>query len=164
MIRIEIIAVGKEKIYSVGNLVVTKKKDVYQVIKFHGSDTHISRHASGETHFKSREGKFIQKIRKGVPIKDFKGIEFLGTTGFGLDSLPELFSEYKMKRCNGVFAFDMREYKNGAFNMSIAILTEDGLPKLYESYRKLEKRQIYLFTDCHPMIAIIICDAKKVLK
>ena len=69
-----------------------------------------------------------------------------------------------MKRCNGVFAFDMREYKNGAFNMSIAILTEEGLPKLYESWKKLEKHQIYLFTDCRPMIAITICDAKKELK
>ncbi len=104
---------------------------------------------------------FFQEIRSGVHIKDFKGIEFLSTNAFGLDSLPELYTEYKMKKCDGVFAVDMRKYKNTFFNMSIAILTEEGLPKIYNHWKKMKKRQIYLFTDCHPMIAITICDAKQ---
>ena len=123
---------------------------------------HLSRHASGNTHWKAEQSNSFQKLRNGVPINDFKGIEFLGTLAFGLNSLPELYTEYKMKRRNGVFAIDMREYKDAAFNMSLAILTKEGLPQLYESWKSMKKRQIYLFTKCNPMIAISVCDAKKV--
>lgn len=104
--------------------------------------------------------KFFTKIRDGSPIEDFKGIEFLGTQGFGLESLPQLYKEYRMKKCNGIFAIDMRDYDKAAFNMSIAILTEEGLPRLYESWKNLRKRQIFIFTDSHPMIAIMVADAK----
>ena len=67
-----------------------------------------------------------------------------------------------MKKCNGIFAIDMREYKDAAFNMSVAIFTEEGLISLFNSWKKLKKRQIYLFTDSHPMIAIMVADAKGV--
>lgn len=160
MKRIEIVAIGKDKIYSVGYVTISKDGDVYQIHKAFGSDMHTSRHASGSMHWKSRTVNLYQEIRKGVPIKDFKGIEFLGSTGFGLNSLPELYTESKMKKCNGIFAVDMREYKDAAFNMSVAILTKEGLPRLFDSWQKMKKRQIYLFTDSHPMIAITVADAK----
>ncbi len=147
-------------LYSVGYVTISKNGDVYYIYKWGRSDMHLSRHASGEGHWKSERYDFHQEIRKGAPIRDFKGIEFLGTTGFGLDSLPELYTEYKMKKCDGIFAVDMRNFKDAAFNMSIAILTKEGLSNLYDSWQKLKKRQIYLFTDCHPMIAIKIADAK----
>jgi len=158
--RIEIIAIGEDKIYSVGAISVSKKGDVYIIHKTAGTDFHTSRHADGKTHWKSKQQNFFQKLREGVPIKDFRGIEFLGTHSFGLDSLPQIFKEYKMKKNNGVFAIDMREYKQAAFNMTIAILTEEGLSSLYNNWKNLKKRQIYIFTDCHPMIAITIADVK----
>jgi len=161
MIRIEIVTIGADKIYSVGYIQVSKKGEVYYFNKVCSSDMHISRHCSGQTHMKSRQTGYFQKIREGISIHNFAGIEFLGTRAFGLNSLPELFSEYKMKKHNGLFAIDLREYKNSAFNMSIAIMTEEGLPQLYESWKKFKKRQIYLYTDCHPMIAITIADAKQ---
>lgn len=154
-------AIGRDKIYSVGYIQVSKRGDVYYFDKVCSSDMHISRHCSGHTHRKSRQTGFFQKIREGISINNFNGIEYLGTSAFGLNSLPELFSEYKMKKHNGMFAIDLREYKNSAFNMSVAILTEEGLPQLYESWKKFNKRQIYLYTDCHPMIAIIIADVKQ---
>jgi len=160
MIRIEIIAIGKEKIYSVGAVEVSQKGDVYVIHKMKGIGLHTSRHSNGKTHWKSKNNKVFIKIREGTPIKDFKGIEFLGTHAFGLESLPQLYKEYRMKKCNGIFAIDMREYSKAAFNMSIAILTEEGLPRLYESWKNLKKRQIYIFTDCYPMVAITIADAK----
>jgi len=160
MKRIEIIAIAKEKIYSVGYVTISKDGDVYLIHKAAGSDIHTSRHASGKMHWKSPSNSFFQEIRKGVPIEDFKGIEFLGTWAFGLDSLPELFTKSKMKKCNGIFAIDMREYKDAAFNMSVTIFTEEGLISLFNSSKNLKKRQIYLFTDSHPMIAIMVADAK----
>jgi len=160
MVRIEILAIGKDKVYSAGYVQVSKG-GVYYFPKVKSSDMHISRHCSGHVHWKSRQTEFFQKIRKGISIDNFHGIEFLGTTAFGLDSLSELFSEYKMKKNNGVFAVDLRDYKDSAFNMSIAILTKEGLHQLYKSWEKLKKRQIYLYTDCHPMIAITIADAKQ---
>lgn len=146
--------------YSVGYVTVSKRGDVYHIHKIGGYDMHTSRHASGEFHWKSKKNNFLQKIRKGIPIKDFRGIEFLGTLGFGLDSLPELYSEYKMKKCNGIFTVDMREYKDAAFNMSIAILTEEGLPKLYSMWKESNKKQIYLFMNSTPMVAITVADVR----
>jgi len=67
-------------------------------------------------------------IENGKPIKDFKGIEFLGIIGFGLESLPKLFKEYKIKKCSGIFSIDMGKYRNVRFNMSVAIFTEQYLP------------------------------------
>jgi len=156
MARIEIIAIGRDKIYSVGAIIVTKKGDIYIADKFTGSDLHLSRHSDGKTHWKSRREDILIPIREGSPIKDFKGIEFLETHAFGLDSLPELYKEYRMRKCEGVFAVDMRGYEGSAFNMSIAILTEEGLPKLYESWKDFKKRQIYIYTEGHPMIAITV--------
>lgn len=161
MIRIEIVAIGEDKIYSAGYIQVSKKGEVSYFYKVCSSDMHISRHCSGQTHVKSRQIGYFQKIREEISIDNFNGIEFLGTIAFGLNSLPELFSEYKMKKHNGMFAIDLREYKNSAFNMSVAILTEEGLPILYGSWIKFKKRQIYLYADCHPMIALTIADVKQ---
>jgi hypothetical protein len=162
MTRIEIIAIDKDKIYSVGYVTISKDGGVFLILKAGGSDMHISRHASGSLHWKSETCNFKQEIRKGVPIEAFEGIEFIGGSAFGLNSLPELFTEYKLKKCNGIFAIDMREYKDAAFNMSLAILTKEGLPILYDSWQKMKKRQIYLFTDSHPMIAITVAYAKSI--
>jgi hypothetical protein len=126
--RIEVIAIGNDAMYSVGTIVVSPEGDVYQNFNRKNSDFHTSRHASGATHWKSKKERIFQKIRNGKPIKDFKGIESLTSQGFGLESLPRLFEEYKMEKCNGVFAIDMREYADQSFNLHMWILTAEGFP------------------------------------
>jgi hypothetical protein len=154
--RIEIIAIGNEKVYSVGAIEVSAEGDVYVFNRIEDSGFHLSRHASGETHWISTKPKLFQRIRKGQPIAEFKGIEVLGTTGFGLDSLPELYKEYKIKEYDGIFFIDMRQYKDKAFNMAISILTEEGLSTIVSSSKLLKDRQICIFPECYPMIAITI--------
>jgi hypothetical protein len=100
------------------------------------------------------------KSRKRQPIKGFKGIDFLPTVGFGLDSLPELYKEYELKKNDGLFCIDMRQYKDAAFNLSVSILTEEGLHSLLSGTKLFANRQISIFPECHPMIAIIIGTAK----
>ena len=158
--RIEIIAIGNEKVYSVGAIVVSAKGDVYLSHKIKDSDFHLSRHASGETHWKSNKIKLCQHIRKGQPIKEFKGFEFLQLYAFILDALPELYKEYNMKVCDGVFCIDRRAFSKGAFNIQVGILTKEGLPSLLTSSERLSKRQVYIFPNCHPMIAITVGDAQ----
>ena len=152
--RIEVVAMGSEAMYSVGALILSLDGDIYYATKLRGDDFHLSRHSSGATHWKSNKMKVFQKIRNGKPIEDFEGIEFLLTTGFGLESLPRLFDEYKMKKSNGVFAIDMREYMGQPFNLSLAILTPEAFPSLLTGTELLGKRQIYVYPDCHPMLAI----------
>jgi hypothetical protein len=152
--KIEVIAIGEDRMYSVGTVVVSPNGDVYQISRIRGDDFHTSRHASGVTHWKSVKNRVFQKIRQGKPVKDFRGIEVLTTYGFGLGSLPILFTEYKMGKSNGIFAVDMREYAGEFFNLSVAILTEEGFPWLLSGSQVLGKRQIYVYPDCHPMIAI----------
>jgi hypothetical protein len=152
--RIEVIAIGKDAMYSAGAIVVSSNGDVYQISKIKGDDFHMSRHASGERHWKSNKRRIFQKMGSGAPIRKFKGIENLGTTGFGLESLPKLFNEYTMGNCNGVFAIDMREYADQPFNLSVWILTAEGFPSLLTLSGLLGKRQMYVYPDCHPMLAM----------
>jgi hypothetical protein len=158
--RIEIIAIGNENVYSVGAVVVSEKGDVYVINRIKDSGFHLSRHADGETHWKSTEPKLYQKIRKGKPITEFKGIEFLGIHSFGLDSLPKLYKEYKMKDYDGVFCIDMRQFKDKHFNMAVSMLTEEGLSSIISSSKLLKDRQISIFPECNPMIAITIGNAR----
>lgn len=159
--RIEIIALGNEKVYSVGAIVVKAKGDIYLIHRNKESDFHLSRHASGKTHWKSVKSKIFEKIGEGTPIKEFKGIESLGVSGFGIDSLPEIYTEYVVKRYDGVFCIDMRRYKDLAFNMQVYMLTEEGLPTLLTCSSLLENRQICIFPECNPMISIIVGSAKE---
>ena len=146
--------------YSVGAIVVSAEGDVYLIDRIKDNDFHLSRHASGKTHWKSTKRKIFQKIREGQPIKEFKGIEFLQLVGFGLDSLPELYKEYEMEKYDGVFCIDMRQFKDKAFNMAISMLTEEGLPSIVSASKLLKDRQICIFPECRPMIAITVGNAR----
>ena len=56
----------------------------------------------------------------------------------------------------GYSGIDMRQYKDAAFNMSISMLTEEGLPSLLVGTKSLDNRQISIFPECNPMIAIAV--------
>ena len=161
MIRIKLIAMSEEKLFSIGEVCISKKGDVYVVPKT-GSDDgfHTSRHAEGKLHWKSKTmGKI--SIREAKPIKDFKGIEFLNTIALNLDVLSTRFKEIEFKKCNGIFVFNACEYKDTVFNMTVAMLTEEGIPSLYTCVKNCKKRQIYIYTESNPMIGIIIFDGKQ---
>ena len=146
--------------YYVGEIVVSEEGDVYLNYRIKDSgDFHLSRHASGITHWKSRRKILCQHIRKGQPIKEFKEFEDW-LQYFSLDALPELYKEYKMKVCDGIFCVDRRAYSKGAFNMRVGISTKESLSSLLKRSELLSKRQIYVFPDSHPMIAITIGDAQ----
>jgi hypothetical protein len=158
--RIEIIAVGRDRLYSVGSVVVSQNGDVYLISRIKHVDSHLSRHASGEVHLKSAKINIDAKLGKRKPVNEFKGLEFLQTVGFGIDSLPSLYEEYKIKKCNGLFAIDMKEYEHAHLNMQFFILTMDALPSLLGK-SPLRKKQFYIFPDSSPMVGIIVGDFKK---
>lgn len=153
---IELIGVISDKIYSLGYIKISKKGDIYHIYKIQNSDFHLSRHSDGKIFWTSKQLKFSHKIRDGKPIKEFKGIEIIGTNGFNTESLPELYTEYKMRKCNGIFAVDLREYKENTLNLALCILTKEGMNELYTIWEKENKKQVYLYTNSNPMIAIII--------
>lgn len=161
-IKIEIVAITEKAMYSIGTIVVSSKGDVYHISKFKNKGFHVSRHSSGKIHWKMN-GKNFLEIENGKPITDFKGIEFLGWNIYGsLESFPSVSNEYKMKECNCIFSFDFREYQNARFYLSVAILTEQYLPKLLTASRFLKKRQVSIWADCHPMIAMIVGEDKNI--
>jgi len=87
MKKIEIIAIGDNKIYSVGYIKIYKEGDIYHIHKIAGSDIHTSRHKDGTYHWKSRTNNLCNNLGKRRPIKDFQGLEFLGVNAFGINSL-----------------------------------------------------------------------------
>jgi hypothetical protein len=161
VIRIELIAMLENKLYSIGEVCISKMEDVYFIPKTGSNDGfHISRHFDGKLHWKSHTmGKM--SIRQAESIKDFKGIEFLGTTYLNLDVLSTRFNESKLKKCNGIFIFNANEYKDSMFNMTVAMLTEEGIQSLYTCVKNWKKGQIYIYTESNPIIGIIIYDAKQ---
>ncbi|MBI2576422.1 hypothetical protein HYV84_04350 [Candidatus Woesearchaeota archaeon] len=160
MPEIEIIAIGLTKIYSVGKIGIKSDGSVYHAFKLKNLEgIHTSRHRDGTLHWKSKQLKI--PLRKGADIRDFSGLEFIGTQAFGLNSLPELYNEYKIKRMDGVFAIDMHNYKEGCFNLTIAIFTDEGVLQLFDSDKFAQKKKIYLYTDCYPRIALIAMEVKK---
>ena len=155
-IRIEVIVIGKEKkLFGVAAVSVSKKGDIYLAYKCKDIPSlHVSRHSSGERHYKSK--LLAEQIPLGIvpPISEFKGLESLGGQAFGIDSLLELYTEYELKKCDGIFTIDMRHYEGKKFNLQTFILTKEGLTDLY-NHSLLTDRQIYLFVDSNPMIAIV---------
>ena len=149
--RIEIIGVGDSAVFSIGGIVVQPKGDVIVFNKSHPG--HRTRHASGVFHFKRGNGE-TKPIRQGPPLKNFKGLEFLGTHIYSVENLPRLYTEYKMKKCDGIFAIDLRAYKEASLNMVFAILSREGLSELAELWKPLGKKQLYIYESSHPMIAI----------
>lgn len=149
-----------KKIYSAGKIHITPKGDVYHIFKHKGDKGfHASRHTDGKLHWKSRTTK--RHIRNLKSINDFSGFEVITTQGFDLESLPNIFDEYKIKKSDGIFAIDMRSYEKGRFNLSVAIFTDEGIPTLLNSFPFGHKKQIYLYTNCNPKIALIALEIKK---
>lgn len=158
MVRIEIVAYREGKVYSVGVIEVRKKGDVYHIPKILNDDFHTSRHADGTFHWKSKKSNFIHDLGKRIPIKNLKGVEFLGIQTFSTEGLSKIYNEYRFRKCDGIFVIDMKDYANGKLNMSIALLTKEGLPKLYDYWKEHNKRQICIFTSCNPMVAILMIE------
>lgn len=156
--RIEIIALDGKKFFSIGAVEVTSKGEFYVFLKTTPIITKISRHVSGVTHGEnSVQGRY--SLGKGVPLSEFKGRESLVTMAFGLGSLEEIYTEYKLKKANGIFCIDMRSYVGSAFNLTVSLATEDGLPFALDTVVPVHKRQLYVYADSHPMVCLYAFDA-----
>lgn len=152
---IEIIGVGRNAVYSIGKINLTKQGDVYLINKIGNIGLHLSRHKDGEIHLRTKDEQIYREEQKRIHIKDFDGIENLGSWAFGIDSLPELYTEYKPKKSNAVVAIDMRSFERLAFNLGIAILTEKGLPQFIKMWKDFKNRQVYISANSIPMVGIV---------
>jgi len=152
--NIEIIGVGSDAVYSIGKIQLTKQGDVYLIHKIKDTGLHLSRHKDGECHVRVK-GKELFKIEKRISIDHLDEYEFLQTWAFGIDSLPELYAEYKLNKCNAVVAINMRHFKGEAFNLGIALLTEKGIPRLMNMWKDFKNRQVYICASSIPMVGIV---------
>jgi len=152
---IEIIAVGRDRVYSVGRIHITKSHDIYLISKIKDSGLHLSRHRDGRCHVRMKGKELSNDFEKRVSIGDFDGFEFLQTWAFGIDSLPELYGQYRPNRCNAVVAINMRHFEKSAFNLGVALLTEKGLPQLMNMWKGFDNRQVYICANPNPMVGIV---------
>ena len=107
----EIIAVGRDRVYSVGRIHITKNRDIYLISKIKDAGLHFSRHRDGRCHVRMKGKELSNDFETRVPISDLDGFEFLQTWAFGIDSLPELYAQYRPNRCNAVVAINMRHFE-----------------------------------------------------
>lgn len=156
--RIEIIGIWDDKIYSIGKISINKKGDVYIIYKYTGHNFHASRHVSGEFHWKFSQPDLCQHIWHSTSIDKFKGIEQIGSLAYGpinSASLSRYHHEYKIKKQDQVCEINLGDYQEG-FNLTIFMLTHEGIPALNIASSILTKRQVYLYTNFFPMIGIIV--------
>jgi len=161
--KIEIIGIDEEKILALGKIVISQKGDIYHIYKMgRKDDMHLSRHASGKMHWKSRKREFFHEASKRYPITKLKDIEFLGTTAIPVDNLLKRYSEFKMKKGKAIIVIDLKPYKKRKLlNIVVAILNEKGLSKFYKSFENHSERQIYLYGESSPMVGIIVVGGKE---
>ena len=134
---VELIAIGKENVYSIGKIQITSQGDIYlcSKIKAPGFDgLHFSRHKDGTCHVRIKGKEIENRFEKRIPIDKFDGFEFLQTWGFGIESLPQLYKEYKLSptKYNSVVAINMRHFKDSALNIGISILSEKDRQPIYK--------------------------------
>ena len=159
--NIEIIGIGRNAAYSIGKINITKQGDVYVIKKIGDTGLHLSRHKDGKCHVRTKDGECYKLPNKRVHINDLKGLEFIETWSFGIDSLPELYAEYEPKKCNAIVAVNMRHFEGLPFNLGIAILTESGIPQLMEMWKNFENRQVYICASSDPMVGIVFGSYKE---
>lgn len=162
--QIMFLAIGDTGIFKIGGVSIEQKEDaieVYSYPSFKGLDFHVSRHSSGDLHWKQGEKKVDLPFEKRVPMKDFSGVEGLGTWGLSVENHDEFHPKYGSKHYDGIFLIDTRKYRGAYFNVAFYILTKEGLPTFYSVWEKYGKRQIYLYANSHPMVGMIAIDAKE---
>lgn len=152
---IEILAIGRDAVYSIGKVDISKSGDVYLIHKIKNANLHTSRHRDGQLHTKLNNQILANHGKTRIPVEKFDGLEFLQTMAFGLDSLSELHKEYKPKKSNSIVAINMINYENLSFNLGIWILTENGIANFHKAYQNMENRQVYICASSKPMIGFI---------
>lgn len=153
--NIEIIGIGRDAVYSIGKINVTKQGDVYVIRKLRDTGLHLSRHKDGNCHVRTKDDELYKLPSKGIHINDLDGLEFIETWAFGIDSLPELHTEYQPKKCNAIVAINMRHFEGLPFNLGIALLTQSGIPQLMEMWKDFKNRQVYICDSSDPMVGIV---------
>ena len=139
--------------------VIALRKSVINKIRETG--LHLSRHKDGNCHVRMRDKELYKLSKKKVHINDFDGIEFIETWAFGIDSLPELYTEYNPTKCNAVVVINIRHFKGLAFNIGIALLTKSGIPQLMDMWQDFKNRQVYICASTTPMVGIVFGAYKK---
>jgi hypothetical protein len=169
---VEIVFIGREgNLYSIGNVNIHSKPkpEVYINYNIEYTDIdgsrknlglHFSRHGSGVCHNKWNDKNHYQFVGKRVSLDNFNGIEHLETFPIGLDCL-HIYKKDIGPKSNEIFTVDMSAYENKSFNVDIYILTSEHLNKFLE-LDKDTTEQIYVYTDCNPILAIRIRDISKI--
>jgi len=158
---IEIIGIGRTAVYSIGKISITKKGDVYLINKIGSAGSHLSRHKDGRVHYRTKNEEIYKEPEKRIPIKDFEGVEYLGTWAFGIDSLPELYKEYNPRKSNAIVTINMKAFDGLAFNLGIALLSEKGLLPFLEMWKDFKNRQVYISASSNPMVGVVFGAFKK---
>ena len=152
---IEIIGIGRNAAYSIGKINITKQGDVYVIPKVPDMGIHLSRHKDGNCHVRTKNDELYKLPEKRVHIDDLNGLEFIETWSFGIDSLPELYAEYKPKKTNAIVAINMRHFEGLPFSLGIVLLTESGITQLMEMWKNFENRQVYICASSDPMVGVV---------
>ncbi|MHA1972665.1 MAG: hypothetical protein ACTSW1_06725 [Candidatus Hodarchaeales archaeon] len=163
--RIEIIGLDGEKFYSLGMVEVDSKQNVYALIKLQKGVMKTSRHASGEYHNElilNNGEKTKIGSHKRVPISDLKGIETIKSFGMPIFGLEEIFNEYQLKKAQGIFCIDLREYKEGSITLTFQIVKRDAFPDIINAPAITEKKQAYIYAESDPIISLFAFTGKPI--
>jgi len=162
--RIEIIGLDGMNFYSIGTVEVDSKQNIYIFYKEPGVIIKVTRHAGGKHHQdlidlirnKTKRRDFPRRS----PISELKGVEIVSHFALFSKNYQELFTEYKLRKTQGIFCIDLREYDNKAINLSVQIVKRDFFPDLLNTVVPTEKRQVYIYAESDPIVSMFVFSPK----
>lgn len=154
--KFKILATDGKKIWELFFITQSKKGDFYLGSITPGIPYKISRHVSGEMHFKLENLKIYEKLDKRQKLEEFEGLEQLLCFGVSKKAFENgLFKPYKGRKFDGSAIIDIRNYKKG-FNVMPFLISSDKISTLKSLAQSFPDCQIIIFTQPTPWIVLLI--------
>jgi len=151
--RIDVIALKNESIYSIAEISVSHKKDVYVITKHKKIPSKISIHSNGKKYL---ENKVVgKKLINPDTLINFSEITRVLTLDFSLDNLNRIYRRFSEKKTDCYFFINMNMYPTSAFFLSFYTLSFKGISKLVKQIHEPSTEQFFIYPFSDPMIGII---------
>lgn len=67
-----------------------------------------------------------------------------------------------MKKAQGIFCIDLREYEEGKIGLSLQIVKRDAFPEIINAPVNTEKKQAYIYAESDPIISLFAYTGKPI--
>jgi len=153
--KIQILVTSDEAVSRYGYVQRSIAGDVYVNVAIDKSETHISRHQSGATHFKHKRKKVLSSAHTRQQINDpALTIENIVICGFNVDFLSYVQPYKHRKSSDEVFAVDLRQFPLGSPNLGVWLVAPPYYQQAIDLVTHLGAKQIHVNRLIEPWLML----------